>query len=80
MTLVFNPDVFALGIAVGVLGLVLLFSLVVSYAYDELTLLFLAAYLALVVAGLVTGQRLRLDAVWVQSLLLVLGPALLSGF
>ena len=80
MTLVFNPDVFALGIAVGVLGLVLLFSLVVSYAYDESTLLFLAAYLALVVAGLVTGQRLRLDAVWVQSLLLVLGPALLSGF
>ena len=80
MTLVFNPDVFALGIAVGVLGLVLLFSLVVSYAYDESTLLFLAAYLALVVAGLVAGQRLRLDAVWVQSLLLVLGPALLSGF
>ncbi len=76
----FNPDVFALGIAVGVLGLVLLLSLVVSYAYDESTLLFLAAYLALMVAGLVVGQRMQLDGMWVQTMLLVLGPALVSAF
>ncbi len=78
--LVFNPDVFVLGIAVGVLGLVLLLSLVVSYAYDESTLLFLAAYLALMVACLAVGQRLQLDGVWVQTMLLVLGPALVSAF
>ena len=76
----FNPDVFALGVAVGVLGLVLLLSLLVSFAYNESTLLYLAVYLALMVAGLVVGQRLLFDAVWVQTLLLVLGPALVSGF
>ena len=80
MALVINPDVFALGIAVGVLGLVLMLSLVVAYAYDEATLLFLAAYLALMVVGLVGGQRMKLDGVWVQSLLLVAGPALVSMF
>ena len=80
MALVLNPDVFALGIAVGVLGLVLLLSLVISYAYDEPTLLFLAAYLALMVAGLMAGQSWRLHAVLVQSLLLVVGPALVSAF
>ncbi len=80
MTLVFSPDVFVLGIAVGVLSLVLLLSLVVSYAYDEPTLLFLAAYLALMVASLALGQRFLLDGVWVQTMLLVLGPALVSAF
>ena len=80
MAFVFNPDVFALGIAVGVLGLVLLFSLMVSYAYDEPTLLFLAAYLALMVISLVAGQHLQLDGASVQSLLLVAGPALVSMF
>ena len=78
MALVFNPDVFVLGVAVGVLGLVLLLSLVVSYAYDESTLLFLAGYLALTVALLLAGQRLQLGS-GVQSLLLVLGPAVISG-
>ena len=80
MALVFDPDVFALGIAVGVLGLVLMLSVVVAYAYDEATLLFLAAYLALMVGALVGGQRMKLDGVWVQSLLLVAGPALVSMF
>ncbi len=80
MAWVFDRDVFALGIAVGVLGLVLLLGLVVSYAYDEPTLLFLAAYMVLIVAGLVAGQRWKFDASAVQSLLLVAGPALVSGF
>jgi GGDEF domain-containing protein len=78
MALLFDPDFFALGIAVGVLGLVLLLSLLVSYAYDEATLLFLAGYLALAVAFLLVGQRLQQGA-GVQSLFLVLGPAMISG-
>jgi len=78
MVLVFNTDVFALGIAVGVLGLVLLFSLLISYAYDEPTLLFLAAYLSVMVAGLVAGERWQVGAAVVHSLLLVAGPAFLS--
>ena len=76
----FNPDVFALGVAVGVLGLVLLLSLVVSYAYDEPTLLLLAAYLVLMVVGLLVGQRLQLDAATLQNLLLVTGSALSGMF
>ena len=80
MAFVFDQDVFALGIAVGVLGLVQMLSLVVAYAYDEATLLVLAAYLALMVIGLVAGQRMKLDGVWVQTLLLVAGPALTSMF
>ena len=60
MAPVFNPDVFALGIAVGVLGLVLMLSVVVACAYDEPTLLFLVAYLTLMVVGLVGGQRMKL--------------------
>lgn len=80
MALVFNPDVFALGIAVGVLSLVLLLSVLVAYAYDELTLWVLAAYLALMVGALVAGQRWPSGAVMTQNLLLVAGPALASMF
>lgn len=79
MQLTFNPGVFALGIAVGVLGLVLLLSLIVAYAYDERTLLGLAAYLSLMVAATLLGQRLQLSDELVQRLLLVAGPALLAG-
>ena len=75
----FSPDFFALGIAVGVLGLVLLLSLVVSYAYDESTLLCLAGYLVLTVAFLLVGERLQSGS-QTQMLLLVLGPALVGGF
>ena len=78
MTLVFNPDLFALGIAVGVLGLVLLLSLLVSYAYSEETLLFLAGYLALAAAFLLAGQSLQSGSS-LEKLFLVLGPALISG-
>ena len=79
MYLVFNPDTFVLGLAVGVLGLVLLLSLVVSYAYDERTLLFLASYVAVHVAFLLVGERLQMAAELIQRLLLVAGPALISG-
>ena len=78
--IVFNSEVFALGVAVGVLTLVLLLSMVVAIAYNESTLLCLALYLAVIVACLVLGQRLLFDAVWVQTFLLVLGPALVSSF
>ena len=75
------PDqgVFALGVAVGVLGLVLALSLIVAYAYEEPTLLALAGYLALMVVAS------RALALWVPSetqinhVLLIAGPALLSG-
>ena len=78
MALVFNPDFFALGVTVGVLGLVLLLSLVVSYAYDEASLLFLAGYLGLAVVFLLAGKRLQLGSGF-ENLFLVLGPALISG-
>ena len=79
MYLVFNPDIFVLGLAVGVLGLVLLLSLVVSYAYDEGTLLFLAAYVAVQVVFLLIGERLQMATELIQRVLLVVGPALISG-
>lgn len=79
MPVVFDPGVFALGVAVGVLGLVLLLSLIIGYAYSERTLLVLAAYLVLVVAGLVAGPRVGLDPLWVQKALLVAGPTLMAG-
>lgn len=80
MPLLFNPGVFALGIAVGVLGLVLLLSLIVAFAYEERTLLGLAAYLCLLVVATLLGQRLQVSDVLVQRLPLVAGPALLAGF
>ena len=79
MYFVFNPDTFVLGLAIGVLGLVLLFSLVVSYAYDEPTLLFLASYLAIMLVVLLAGERVQIGTELIQSLLLVSGPALISG-
>ncbi len=79
MYFVFNPDTFVLGLAVGVLGLVLLLSLVVSYAYDEPTLLFLASYLAVTVALLLAGERLQMGTELIQSLLLISGPSLVSA-
>ena len=79
MYFVFNPDSFVLGLAFGVLGLVLLLSLVVSTAYNERTLLFLAAYLSVAVGLLwVNAYQLR-GASLIPRLLLVLGPALVSS-
>ena len=79
MHLFLNPDGFVLGLAVGVLGLVLLLSLIVAYAYDERTLLFLAAYLSVAVVFILAGERLNMRVELIQRLLLVSGPALISG-
>jgi hypothetical protein len=79
MQLVLGSGDFALGVALGVLGLVLLLSLLVAYAYDESTLLFLAAYIAGGVAIIISGERLHVNMHLVQNLLLVIGPAVVSG-
>jgi GGDEF domain-containing protein len=75
------PDqgIFALGVAVGVLGLVLALSLIVSYAYDEPTLLALAGYLATMVAASFLLLRLGISETRASHILLVAGPAMLSG-
>lgn len=74
LNLYFSPGLFALGIAVGVLSLVLILSLIISYAYDERTLLVLAGYLALMV-GIPSGlTALRLPESLVSQLMLVIGP------
>ena len=78
MNLVFNPDAFALGLAAGVIGLVLLLSLIVSYAYDESTLLFLGLYLIVMATLLVAGGRFPAPQELVQRMLLVVGPALIT--
>ncbi len=80
MHLVFNPGMFALGVAVGVLGLVLLLSLIIAFAYDERTLLALAVYVSLMVAAAIAGQRFADGTGMAEDLLLVAGPALLAGF
>ena len=79
MPLVFDPDVFVLGLAVGVLGLVLLLSAIVGFAYEDRTLLMLPVYLSLMVALLFVGERLQRWPQLMQSLLLVGGPALIAG-
>ncbi|WP_175541661.1 GGDEF domain-containing protein [Polaromonas sp. YR568] len=75
----FNPGMFALGVAVGVLGLVLLLSLIIAFAYDERTLLALAAYVSLMVAAVIAGQQFADGTGRVEDLLLVAGPAVLAG-
>ena len=79
MHLAFSPGVFALGVVVGVLGLVLLLSLIVGYAYDEQTLLGLAAYLSFMVVAALVAQRLQVNDELIQRGLLVVGPALIAG-
>lgn len=73
MPLVLGSDFFALGIAVGVLGLVLLLSLIIAYAYDEPTLFCLAFYLVSMTILLLAAGRLQLPKGLTQSLLLILG-------
>ncbi len=79
MELIPNSAIFALGVAVGVLGLLLLFSLIISRAYDELTLLFLAAYISVVVLCLVVSHQLKLAEETTQSALIILGPSAISA-
>jgi GGDEF domain-containing protein len=76
---VFNPDVFVLGVAVGVLGLVLLFSLIISYAYDEPTLLALGGYLLVAGLALLAGRQLALPVRDLENIVLILGPTVLAG-
>ena len=78
MALVFDPNVFVLGMAAGVLGLLTLLSLIVAYAYRELSLAALAGYTTLLVLLQFIGQRAEY-ALPLQNVLLVLGPLLLSG-
>ena len=75
------PDqgLFALGVAVGVLGLVLALSLIVAYAYEEPTLLALAGYLAAMVATSFLLVRGGVSETRMSQILLVAGPAVLSG-
>ena len=79
MYLVFEPDGFALGVAVGVLGLVLLLSLLVAVTYKENTLFYLTGYLALMLALVLAGSRLPMRQELIQQLLLVLGPTVIAG-
>jgi GGDEF domain-containing protein len=76
---VFNPDTFVLGVAVGVLGLVLLLSLIIAYAYDEPTLFALGGYLLAVNFALLAGRHLGWPVHEVETALLILGPTLLAG-
>ena len=75
MNLYFYPGVFPLGIAVGVLGLVLIFSLIIAYAYEERTLLALAGYMSLMVAVPMVLRRFEVPASLLQQVMLVTGSA-----
>lgn len=76
MNLYFYPGAFPLGIAVGVLGLVLVLSLIIAYAYNEKTLLALAGYMALMAAIPIVLRRFELSVGLLQQVMLVLGPML----
>ena len=79
MSAVFSPDLFVLGVAVGVLGLVLLFSLIIAYAYDEPTLFALGGYLLVVTLALMAGRQMAWPVDVVESAVLILGPTFIAG-
>ena len=79
MSAVFSPDLFVLGVAVGVLGLVLLFSLIIAYAYDEPTLFALGGYLLVVTLALMAGRQMAWPVDAVESAVLILGPTFIAG-
>lgn len=79
MNPVFNPDIFVLGVAAGVLGLVMLFSLIIAYAYDEPTLFALGGYIAAVAVGLAAGRQLGVPLDDVENAVLILGPTMIAG-
>lgn len=79
MSLVFGSDSFVLGTAVGVLGLVMLLSLIIAYAYDEPTLFCLAGYLFCVVAALLAAEHWQLAKGLAQNLLLIFGAIAVAG-
>lgn len=75
----FTPDVFALGVAAGVLGLVMLFSLIIAYAYDEPTLFALGGYVIAVTLALLAGRQTGLPLHELEFLVLILGPTMVAG-
>lgn len=79
MNPVFNPDTFVLGIAVGVLGLVMLLSLIIAYAYDEPTLFALGGYLVVLNLVLLAGRHQACPVHEVETVLLILGPTAIAG-
>jgi len=79
MNPVFNPDTFVLGIAVGVLGLILLLSLIIAYAYDDPALFALGAFLAVVNLALLAAHQLSWPVHDVETVLLILGPTAVAG-
>lgn len=79
MFFLFNSDVFVLGFAVGVLGLIVLFSVLVSLAYNERTLQLLATYVVGMVLILMIGQWQGMNMPLIERLLLVVGPMLVGG-
>ena len=79
MSLVFDNGLFVLGIAVGVLGLVLVLSLIIAFAYDEPTLFFLGGYLVCMVALLLTGKWLQIATGVLQNLLLIAGTLTIAS-
>ena len=79
MQFVFGSGDFSLGVALGVLGLIVLLSALVAYAYNEGMLLFLVVYIAVSVLIIISFDRLQLATPLVQRLLLVIGPAVVSG-
>ncbi|RYX88876.1 MAG: GGDEF domain-containing protein [Comamonadaceae bacterium] len=79
MPVTFTPDLFALGLAVGVLGLILLLSLIIAYAYEERTLLGLAAYLSVMAGLALSADKLELGGGLVENLLLISGPSLVAS-
>ncbi|MDO9403465.1 MAG: diguanylate cyclase [Polaromonas sp.] len=79
MTGLFTQDVFALGLAVGVLGLVLMLSLIIAYAYEEKTLLGLASYLTVMIGLGVFAEQLDIGSDLVQKILLIIGPSIVAA-
>ncbi len=79
MPFLLEQGAFALGVAVGVLGLILILSLIVAWAYDEKTLLALSGYLAVLVGAAFMVTVAGFDHSVTTPLLLIAGPTLVSG-
>jgi lysylphosphatidylglycerol synthetase-like protein (DUF2156 family) len=76
MPFLLEQGAFPLGVAVGVLGLVLVLSLIVAWAYEERTLLALAVYLGLLVGAAFLLTRAGLENSVISPTLLIAGPPL----
>lgn len=72
--LYFYPGLFSLGLAVGVVSLVFLLSLIISYAYEDKTLLVLATYLGLMFLFPFALVHAGVAEKLVQQTVLVVGP------